>query len=402
MWCSLSPAGEARTDGTIWDEVLTDLYTRTPAPPQLQAQLKSLLSGSIENSTAKAYKHHWGIFINFVENELHGSPLPADISHSHVALFVAYLSSKTPPLAYRTIRTYMSAIAFVFKQRNMADPTSSELVKKALEGARKTLPTGSQLLPITKPLLHQLVDALPHITMGPYNLKMYTALFLLAFHVCLRAGELVTSASDKHVLQTHDVSEFEEGGKQGIQIKFTSYKHSGDDCPTLRLSSTDENKYCPVKNTISFLAIRGNTPGPLIVNAAGRAITRNDMSHTLKSAVQFCGQDPRRFDTHSFRIGRASQLAADNASDSTIRATGRWKSNAFLDYIRPHSVILPSWFNVYINTFSAAVISAFRCCDVHVDRCPGRQLTSRLIKRNFLLSCPLVLWRDVHVDHPMR
>ena len=91
----------------------------------------------------------------------------------------------------------------------MADPTSSELVKKALEGARKIFPTESQLLPITKPLLHRLLDALPHITMGPYDLKMYTALFLLAFHVCLRAEELVTSASDKHVLQTHDVSEFE-------------------------------------------------------------------------------------------------------------------------------------------------------------------------------------------------
>ena len=75
------------------------------------------------------------------------------------------------------------------------------------------------------------------------------------------------------------------------------------------------------------------------------------MSHTLKSAVQFCGQDPRRFDTHSFRIGRASQLAADNASDLTIRATGRWKSNAFLEYIRPHSVILPPWVNVYSTPF---------------------------------------------------
>ena len=72
--------------------------------------------------------------------------------------------------------------------------------------------------------------------------KCIRHLFLLAYIACLHA-----SASDKRVLQTHGVNEFEEGGKQGMQVTSTSYKHSGDDCPTLHLFSTGEYKFCPIK-----------------------------------------------------------------------------------------------------------------------------------------------------------
>lgn len=277
--------------------------------------------------------------MEFIHNDLKLSET-GSINHMHVALFVAHLTGKVPSLSYRTIRTYISALSFVFKLLDMGDPTSTELVRKALEGARKTGQTRSQLLPITKSLLHRMVDAIPHLVLGPYNQAMYKALFLLAYNACLRAGELVHTASDKHILQWNDVQKISNESCRGMQIKFRSYKHSGIDCPVLQLQET-MSSHCPVKNLSTFLVLRGSKPGPLIATAFGRALSRNEMSKVLKSAIQFCGYDPQLYDTHSFRVGRVSQLAADNAPDSVIRATGRWKSNAYLQYIRPQAILLP-------------------------------------------------------------
>ena len=48
-----------------------------------------------------------------------------------------------------------------------------------------------------------------------------------------------------------------------------------------------------------------------------------------------------RYNTHSFRIGRATQLAKDNETEATIKSTGGWKSAAYNKYIRPNNSALP-------------------------------------------------------------
>ena len=47
------------------------------------------------------------------------------------------------------------------------------------------------------------------------------------------------------------------------------------------------------------------------------------------------------YNTHSFRIRRATQLAQDNHSSETIRSAGRWKSSAYIGYIRSSNINLP-------------------------------------------------------------
>ena len=54
----------------------------------------------------------------------------------------------------------------------------------------------------------------------------------------------------------------------------------------------------------------------------------------LKKMAVAYGLDPRRVSSHSLRIGGASALAAAGVPDYVIRDMGRWKSLAFLTYIR--------------------------------------------------------------------
>lgn len=58
----------------------------------------------------------------------------------------------------------------------------------------------------------------------------------------------------------------------------------------------------------------------------------------LSICIKYCGLDPSRYKGHSFRIGAASHAAEGGMSDAQIRTLGRWKSNAFLKYIRIQSL----------------------------------------------------------------
>ena len=67
----------------------------------------------------------------------------------------------------------------------------------------------------------------------------------------------------------------------------------------------------------------------------GRArLTYGKFTAKIKAVAKGEGYDEAHFHTHSFRIGGASALAARGVPDHVIQSVGRWKSLAFLAYIR--------------------------------------------------------------------
>ena len=63
-------------------------------------------------------------------------------------------------------------------------------------------------------------------------------------------------------------------------------------------------------------------------------LTYGKFTKKIKEVAKGEGYDPEHFHTHSFRIGGASALAARGVPDHVIQCVGRWKSLAFLAYIR--------------------------------------------------------------------
>ena len=90
---------------------------------------------------------------------------------------------------------------------------------------------------------------------------------------------------------------------------------------------------CPVRAMQRYLAVRGDARGRLFSLPAGIPLLRSKFDKTLHLTVKTCGLQGKYLG-HSFRIGAATKAAAKGMSDSKIRQLGRWRSNAFLTYIR--------------------------------------------------------------------
>ena len=117
-----------------------------------------------------------------------------------------------------------------------------------------------------------------------------------------------------------------------LKVTFLTYKHSYNQPPFL-LVIGHQSLFCPIQFLLDYLNCRGNSPGPLFI-LGGIPVPRRFFCGLLAMAINRCGLNPARYKGHSFRIGAASHAAERGMSDAQIRVLGRWKSNAFLRYIR--------------------------------------------------------------------
>ena len=91
---------------------------------------------------------------------------------------------------------------------------------------------------------------------------------------------------------------------------------------------------CLVDVLVQYLAIRGGTPGPLFLLPNNQSLTGASFRSALKKAFQELHMDHHQFNTHSFRNGAATSAKRAGVSDSHLKALGRWRSNAYLKYVR--------------------------------------------------------------------
>ena len=218
------------------------------------------------------------------------------------------------------------------------DPTSAFIITKTLQGIKnQQSPPHQRLLPITKPILQALIAALPFALNNQYQLALWRAVFLLTFHGCMRAGEVTLANNPQNLIQISQIQLTQDA----VRIAFRAYKHSQGATPTITISADPSSNCCPVTSLRNYLAYRGPIPGPLFIHQDASAATRQQFSERLKTTATMCNLPSHCYNTHSFRVGRATQMATDGQSDQTIRTAGRWKSSAFQRYIRPTNVILP-------------------------------------------------------------
>ena len=241
-------------------------------------------------------------------------------------------------VTWGTIRTYLSGLRFHQIRSGLPDPALSTFPRLTyvLKGIHRQHPDRHQKhrLPITMPILLELhrVWSEPPIQ---YNSIMLWAACCLGFFGFLRAGEFTcTSALAPPPLLTTDVSVDSHTDPQLMVIHLRSSKTDpfGVGC-RIYLGRTHTTP-CPVSAVLTYISIRTAPPGPLFLFQDGTPLTRAALVTHLRAALSQAGVDSSPYSGHSFRIGAATTAARAGYQDSFIQTLGRWKSAAFITYIR--------------------------------------------------------------------
>ena len=292
-----------------------------------------MLNASLAESSKGTYKRAWGVFNEFSVS-VFGKIVHPPLTVSTIALFVAHLHSLN--LSYKTINTYLSAIAYVHKMLTLPNPTSQFLITRLIRGAQNLSPSYDFRLPITIHILDRLVSSLEHVAQSFFHRILFTAMFLFVFNTFARVGELTLSSdkSLKNLVKIEDVQIVYLGGvPYKISVTFRNFKHSKGQPHVIDFDKGD-TQTSVIQAMLSYLKIRGKESGPLFVLTNGQVVPRSMFEGQLRKCLLFSGLDSSRYKSHSFRIGKATYCAAKGYLDAYICSLGRWHSTAFRKYIR--------------------------------------------------------------------
>ena len=91
---------------------------------------------------------------------------------------------------------------------------------------------------------------------------------------------------------------------------------------------------CPGTALVQYLSRRGTKAAPLFMFEDGSLLSRTVLVQRVHSALSSAGIDASPYSGHSFRIGVATMAAKNGIGDCIIQTMGRWKSDAYVRYVR--------------------------------------------------------------------
>ncbi|XP_071965033.1 uncharacterized protein [Antedon mediterranea] len=312
-------------------KVLTTNQLRTTK--QLKTLTRELMWNSLSKGTASNYKSKWHHFNQFRKSL--SLPLPA--TPQTIVLYVSKLTKNA--LAISTIRNYLSAVSFVHRASFMEDPTTNPAVSILCRGVTKqktNSPSKPIRLPVTSDILVTLIGHMRGSMKSKYEFILYRALFIICYFACLRASEAVVSKAAEHTLMLTDITVH----ATKVQINFKSFKHSKRSSPPFVLHQKSGSPICPVRALQRYVKMRPLKAGPFFLLENGTPVNRKMFSSSLKQLARRASLEHTQFNTHSFRIGRATDLHQLGHSHQDIMIFGRWSSSAFKRYIRPNHITL--------------------------------------------------------------
>ena len=255
--------------------------------------------------------------------------------------FVSFLADGG--LRLRTIKVYLAAVRFLHIAEGCANPflVSRHRLHYTLQGIKRSeAEKGTERrerLPITPNILRMMKTTWEATSPEPDTVMLWAAC-CLGFFGFLRSGELTVPSDSTYDPACHlsqgDIAVDNPRDPRVMQVRVkqseTDPFREGIDLYIGRTASD----ICPVKAMLNYLAVRGQQEGPLFIFRNGTYLTRQRLVAAVRLAIGRAGLDPSKYCGHSFRIGAATTAAKKGLEDSVIKTLGRWRSLAYLEYIR--------------------------------------------------------------------
>ena len=178
--------------------------------------------------------------------------------------------------------------------------------------------------PGTQEHLLLVANFLPHAGLTPPDQKMLWSALTLAYFGFLRVSEYTSTVSAR-TLTPSRVAVHDNLIKLTIPFAKTAQLGGGDDV----IVGATGGRTCPLIAYREYLAVRPKLDGPLYLFQTGQPLQPWDVNDLLHRALPGLN-----ITSHSLRIGAATAAGEKGLPDYVIRRAGRWRSNAYLRYVR--------------------------------------------------------------------
>jgi len=342
-----------------------------------------LVLNSVQSSTRKTYGdgvQAWFNFCSLVKCDplLRQAPFGfSSVFGFREDLLLDFMGYYCLDLKYRptTVSTYLAAIKFMLKTSGVdISFFSSPVVSAARTGMcmlfrQNVLKADERTMPVTVDFIISTISIFGSVDQ-PQRQVVVVAM-VLAFTCLFRSCEYL----GKYRVKARDISfEFKVCGSTNIfvsafDLNLLSLSRK-DLCGVLinneaakndpegegyrfhypRQISSVEVAFDIVEILFDWAACARLSPGdPFVSYRRKWVLSYSTFQKAIKLVARNLGLDERRYSTHSLRIGGATLLAAAGLPDYMIQLIGRWKSLAFLQYIRSNESMFSKALSVLSN-----------------------------------------------------
>ena len=192
-------------------------------------------------------------------------------------------------------------------------------------------------LPVTPDILRQVYKHW-YSSQHDYETIMLWSISTLCFFSFFRLGELLSPTNTKYDASSHlsfeDVAVDSHSSPSLVKIHLKTSKTDQERKGADVYVGKTGDILCPVSALLTYLAAKGALPGPLFQLQDRTPLTKDYFIQKFRAALTNIGLEASQYAGHSFRIGAATTAAEKGIEDSLIKAMGRWKSQAYLTYIK--------------------------------------------------------------------
>ena len=291
-------------------------------------------------STRNTYLQIWRNFNKFLIR-LDEKP---DKWEQRVALYCAFLIEKGNKSS--TVKSYVSAIKRILTDDGYCWSDNLILLSSMTRACRLENDKVFHRLSIQLGLLELVLFEIERLFNKQEYLEiLYKTIFVIAYYGMFRVSELASDGkptSLNHTMRAKDVH-IAQNKEKLLIILYTSKTHGRDMHPqkikiTAKQPVKGNRNFCPFTLMRQYLIFRGDYEHDneqFFICRHGVPITPQMIRKLLKLVISRLGLNPGSYGTHSFRVGRTSDLVNKfNLTLEEVKRQGCWRSNAVYKYIR--------------------------------------------------------------------
>ena len=283
--------------------------------------------------TAKNIKSHIRTFLIFCVN-FSRQAVPADTD-----TLVAFSEMMSITVGYHHIKHIFSSIKLLHKIYNVDCLDYDFRVDIALQSLKRRLAkTPLRVLPMTPDILKSIYLFLDMTK--PRDQALWAS-FLVAFFCMFRKKSLVPQTLQKFDpnlgLSRRKVALYQD---QGIALVYANFSKTVQFCerdtviPLLQIPGSNLCPIAALNNLFTHNVVSDDAPlFSYIESGQTKCITYTTFTTRLKHLLSLAGYCPDLYSGHSFRRGGASFLFTLGADPITIKFSGDWLSDSYLNYV---------------------------------------------------------------------